>query len=647
MHSRYSNLFRAVLLLGLLLGDAPGASATCNGCAVRWVCGYNAKLKDGVICGWFECPCGDAASCTPEQKLLDAGFTKITCSTKSFDPSKLTRACDGDPLTRSVIFDPLSRVVSLQTHNPALRGPAGLERFDYAVGSTPIGVAVGDLNGDGRPDLVTAQVNANVVSVQLAIGAGGYEAPVTYPTAGRPWSADLGDLNRDGRLDVVVACESAPGYVSVILGNGDGTLATATNYPTGGNAHGVALADFNRDGKLDLVGCSYYANKAWFAAGDGLGWFAARADLPSGTGPGTLAVGDLNSDGRPDFATSNTSSTTVSVFTGDGAGGFSRTDWPAGANPSPVAIGDVNRDGRPDLVVGHSAPQTVSVLVGAGGGAFAAPVDWPAGGPPACVAVGDMNADGAPDIVVSSDSNDPEMSLSVLHNDGLGNFGAAARFPAGNYPISFRLADVNRDGRPDVVAANHIVNSLSVALNRETPGPVLTSQSLTDLSGLSAGYLLDVGGSFIMGNSLHELILVPGAVVKPDTFALEVALVDPESGALQSRTVTLIPLGPGTTQVAQPGAVRSTSLRGFPNPSRQEVSVQFTLSTPSRVKLEIVDVAGRLVRRFEHGMMPVGAQRVLWDGHDANGLAVPAGMYFAVLTTNGDRQASAPVAIIP
>jgi hypothetical protein len=197
--------------------------------------------------------------------------------------------------------------------------PAGAVTFSqatgspFAVGSEPTGEAVGDLNGDGKPDLVIANRNDGTVSVLLGNGDGTFS-----PATGSPISVDsgstsvvIGDFNGDGKPDLAVANQfTSPGTVSVLLGNGDGTFSAATGSPisVGAGPDAIAMSDFNRDGNLDLVIANRDDNTVSVLLGNGDGTFTQATGSPIGGayGPNAVAVGDFNSDGRPDFAFTTT-----------------------------------------------------------------------------------------------------------------------------------------------------------------------------------------------------------------------------------------------------------------------------------------------------------------------------------------------------
>ena len=240
----------------------------------------------------------------------------------------------------------------------------------FAVGSAPDSVAVGDLNGDGHPDLVTANYGDNTDSVLLGDGGGGFSAAPGSPFAAGPFPAwvAVGDLNGDGHPDLVTA--NSDTTVSVLLGDGGGGFSAAPGSPfaVGAYPESVAIGDLNGDGHLDLVDADYGDNTVSVLLGDGGGGFSAAPGSPFAVGayPYSVAVGDLNGDGHPDVVTANSGDNTVSVLLGDGGGGFSAASgspFAVGAYPYSVAVGDLNGDGHPDLVTANGGSNDVSVLL--------------------------------------------------------------------------------------------------------------------------------------------------------------------------------------------------------------------------------------------------------------------------------------------
>src|SRR2546429_370782 len=135
-----------------------------------------------------------------------------------------------------------------------------IARGDVSVGAHPRWMATGDFNGDGRPDLATANSDSNNISVLLGHGDGTFQAAQPLAAGSRPASVDVGDVNRDGVLDLVVANQGStqmPGNVSVLLGTGDGTFQAPQTFDGGMTPIAVSVADLNGDGRPDLAVANY------------------------------------------------------------------------------------------------------------------------------------------------------------------------------------------------------------------------------------------------------------------------------------------------------------------------------------------------------------------------------------------------------
>src|SRR5271156_4816181 len=221
----------------------------------------------------------------------------------------------------------------------------------YNVGLFAFGVAVGDFNGDGIPDLVTANLEGNNISVLLGRGDGSFGTQVVYPAGVNPISVTVGDFNGDGVLDLAVA-NNGDNTVSVLLGNGDGTFQTQVHYAVGANPGYVLAADFNKDGKLDLVAADQGDGTISVLLGIGDGTFLPQVTYATGNDPQDVAAGDLNQDGNLDLVVTNNDSGTISIFYGNGNGTFQpQISLSLGeSSPFGVATGDFNGDGLTDVV---------------------------------------------------------------------------------------------------------------------------------------------------------------------------------------------------------------------------------------------------------------------------------------------------------
>ena len=338
----------------------------------------------------------------------------------------------------------------------------------YGVGAFPTSVAIGDLNGDGKPDLAVANTASDTMSVLLNKGRGRFERSRFDRTGAGPYRLAIGDLNGDGKPDVAVA-NYGPRTVSVLMGRGNGSFRPKVDYGVGGDPWQVAIGDLNGDGKPDLAVANSYDDTASVLLNKGDGTFEPKVDYQTGSAPVSVAIADLNGDGKPDLATTNTFGNTVSVLLSRGDGTFEgKLDYQTGGGPYDLAIGDVNGDGKLDLATANyddDYGDTASVLLNRGDGSFAPKVDYRAVSAPTGVALTDLNGDGRLDLVVAAGDDE---AITARLNGGNGTFGARWDYSVGS-PTSIAAGDLNGDGRPDLVTTNDLIPS-SVTVLRNAFG---------------------------------------------------------------------------------------------------------------------------------------------------------------------------------
>lgn len=336
-------------------------------------------------------------------------------------------------------------------------------------------IAAADLDADGKPDLL---VRGQGLHVLLGDGTGRFRAapgsPVVLPKdAGE---IAVGDVNEDGKLDVAIAAHNSYA-VELLLGDGAGRFAKAPGSPVPAkegkrpHTHGLALGDLDGDGDLDLVTANQEDGDVAVLLGDGRGGFrpAPRSPFPCGPSPYPIALADLDGDARLDLAVPNMGAGTVTVLKGDGRGGFApapRSPYRcAGPRPFFVAAGDLDGDGRPDLVATQDDETVATVLRNAGRGGFipapASPLQL--GNNAWVVAVADMDRDGRADVVAAAKD-----AVRVFLGDGRGGLHPApgSPFPTGKGTWSLAVADFNGDGKPDVAATCVEEPRLTVLLGR-------------------------------------------------------------------------------------------------------------------------------------------------------------------------------------
>ncbi|PYK60886.1 MAG: hypothetical protein DME21_10565, partial [Verrucomicrobia bacterium] len=302
-----------------------------------------------------------------------------------------------------------------------------------SAGGNPTTMAVGDFNDDGKPDLLVVNkgfTGLGYMSVLLGNGDGTFQTAGDYDTGTVASYVAVGDFNGDNKPDVAVA-NSGSGKVSVLLGNGDGTFQTAINYSAGTNPYFIAVADFNGDGKPDLLvanGGAYDQTSGTFTnrsidvfLGNNNGTFQNAVNSSAAYGP--WAVGDFNGDGRADLAVASPDLKAVSVMLGRGDGTFQAlANYTAERCPVSLMLSDFNRDGKLDLAMVDGCDGAGNmVLLGNGDGTFKAVVNYSTGAGAQSVAAGDLNGDGKPDLVVANSASD---NVSVMLGKGDGTFQA-------------------------------------------------------------------------------------------------------------------------------------------------------------------------------------------------------------------------------
>jgi hypothetical protein len=264
---------------------------------------------------------GDGTFATPTSVVTGINPTSITAGDFNGDGKMdlaVANSCGSTPDSNcGTYLDPQGTLTILLGNGDGTFTQAANETTDV----WPASVAVGDFNGDGKPDLAVANECGKsglcsakapgTVTILLGVGEDGTFTPAATPAAGvYPTSIAVGDFNGDGKPDLAVA-NSNDNTVTVLLGNGDGTFEAAASPATGVNPTSIAVGDFNGDGKTDLVVANGgnsgngYAGTVTILLGNGDGTFEAAANPATGRGPVSIAVGDFTADGETDLALAN------------------------------------------------------------------------------------------------------------------------------------------------------------------------------------------------------------------------------------------------------------------------------------------------------------------------------------------------------
>jgi hypothetical protein len=280
------------------------------------------------------------------------------------------------------------------------------------------------------------------------------------------------DISGDGKPDLIVAGNMT---VSVFVNRGDGTFRDKSEFLTRGEGPRIAVGDLDGDGKPDLAVVTDYPGGVDVLSNSGGGTFAPAVNYAA-AGKGTsLAIADLNGDGKNDIAVTSIYVDTASLvlLLNSGGGTFSTVSYPAPNYVTSVAVGDLDGDSRPDLVIGDSgsgfAPGGVNLFANMGSGMFGLTSRFGVTTNPNDVAIADLNGDGKRDMVLAGFTGDTD----VLLNTGSGMFGAAVGYSLGQAgidptiigPAALRLGDLDGDGAPDIAFAS-TQSGVGALLNR-------------------------------------------------------------------------------------------------------------------------------------------------------------------------------------
>lgn len=315
----------------------------------------------------------------------------------------------------------------------------------------------GDFNQDGRTDLAITGDNAAPVSIYYGQANGTLLAGPTVAFSSRPFGIALGDVNGDGKVDIAVSETGPQPLVEIALGKADGTFMLVGSVQTVNTISAIALIDATSDRKADLV-VGDGPNVVVYP-GLGNGTFAApmntRHTFQSMDTGASLAAGDFNGDGRDDLVMSNGKDVRFPIFLSNGNGTFTQSKSYAYSKvPTQPAIGDFNQDGHLDVALAVRGASEVLVYVGDGTGGFTQSATLGTFSNTDSMAIADMNADGTTDIVMLDTSGLAE-NFEVQAGFGNGQFQRSAPTFIGSTALAAALyvGDLTADGKPDVVVA--------------------------------------------------------------------------------------------------------------------------------------------------------------------------------------------------
>lgn len=424
-------------------------------------------------------------------------------------------------------------------------------KVDFPTGANSHDTVIGDIDGDGKPDVVITKAGSNTVSIFRNTSIAGtvttasFASKVDFATGASPIRASIGDVDGDGRLDLVVANQLG-NSVSVLRNTStsgfinSSSFAAKADFAAGNSPYGTAIVDVDGDGRAEIIVTNYLSNSVSVLRNIGAagsitaGTFAPKVDFSMGSANARApSIGDIDGDGKPDIVVASDNNNTVSVFRNTSTTGSitassfaPKVDFATGSNPFDAAIGDVDGDGKLDLVVPNFVSSTVSVFRNTSSAgsittnSFSQRVDFTTGSSAIEAAIGDFDGDGKPDFIVA---NYYSNTVSVFKNNSTqgaitsSSFASKVDFATGTNPYGTAIGDVDGDGKPDLLVTNKGSSTVSVLRNATLTSQVISFSPLaskvyrdapfdlaaTSTSGLSITYASsDPSIASIVGNTV-------------------------------------------------------------------------------------------------------------------------------------------------
>jgi len=330
-------------------------------------------------------------------------------------------------------------------------------RVDFSVGSNTYTAAIGDLDGDGKPDVVVTNANDHNITVLQSIATSGtinassFATGVNFATGNTPLVETINDLDGDGKPEIIVANYSS------------GTISIFKNTTTNGSISNSS--------------------------------FAAKVDFATGSLPFSVAVNDVDNDGKPDLIVACIGTDSISILKNISTAGNinfnAKVDFVANDNPTALTVCDIDGDGKQDIAAVNNLSNNIAVFHNTSTtgvidiNSFASKVNFTTNNSPNGIAAGDIDGDGKIDLVVSSGSNS---NISVYRNTATagsitsGSFATRVNFSVGVNQQYVKLSDLDGNGKLDIVSGNSAANSIYVLRNTSTPGTINSSSFASSIT---------------------------------------------------------------------------------------------------------------------------------------------------------------------
>jgi predicted outer membrane repeat protein len=487
-------------------------------------------------------------------------------------------------------------------------------KLDLAAGTTPISSAIGDLDGDGKPDLVVANSGSGNLSVYYNISntstitATSFSTPFTLFSGPNPRNVIIADFTSDGKPDIACVSQTA-NNVQVYMNQAIlGTLtasnfASTTTFATGNGPQSLVAIDIDRDGKLDIATANGGSNNISILRNNSAGGFIAFApsfNITAGSLCLFIDAGDLDGDGIFDLVVANGTTNNISVFRNSGltstvtAASFDAiVNFPSGSTgTNGIVLVDIDMDNKLDIAASNNtATNNVSILKNQAnpgiinGGSLATAVIFSADNGARNIIAGDIDGDNKPELIVACQNSN---TISIFKNNAtaliidIATFLQRVSFPTNTTPLHVRIGDIDGDGRTDIVTANNAANFVSIFRNVST---ISYSNSFAEPN--TTFNIL--GSSFSNNGNVTNVLFAPNNSASFSIGGDEIMLVTVPIGAISGPvTVTnglTTAIGPNLQIQARP------SITGL-SPIRGAIGTYITISGIGFAAVSTVQIAG-------------------------------------------------------
>jgi hypothetical protein len=497
---------------------------------------------------------------------------------------------------------------------------------NYVTGTWPTYSAVSDLDNDGKPDLIIANAVSNTISLLKNTSANGlvsFNSKIDLNTGPDPGKIAIGDLDGDGKPDIVVVNFNSGNASTISVFNNTSTagnisFANRVDYNSGDGSLDIAIADMNKDGKPDLIVTS--GNSGFFfifinsTVATGAITFLPVQGFTQLTHGDAITVADLDNDGLPDLITSNFSDGSISVYRNQSSGGIlslsARTDYPAGSNPDFITTADIDGDGKLDILLSNYSSKNISLykntsqsdlisLLPAQNLAFAA----------SNMSVADLNGDGIPDLFCGTRLTG---IASILQNTttapGNFSFDPNVDYTISSYDTYTNVADLTGDGIPELIVTNTSSNTVSILEKITGIVPVKLIQFNAKLMNGAAALEWETA------NEINAASIIIERSVDGKQFNLLATIAAKDQPMFNDYQYTDNNLPSNTGEVYyrlkfvdKNGSFNYSGVKAFslfatitgisvlPNPASSYIKVSITSKTTEQATIKISDVSGKTV----------------------------------------------------